>query len=259
MEKMITNFGNFKCTRTKSGRYVLYCADAMGKMRRVPGIGFSSQPFQIVAQYPNTPYITVRRTVMTPRGAENKLYLVNTQTGEMPDQTRDGFKSIVFDSGSKTFYFSQDENAYFARYAQYLAMKNNGMVNMPAMQYANVMTAGTPIMVAPIVRKRKRKRTRRARGKLHALRRLRAASRKLRRARKPRTVAKAPATKSAAAIQLTVPYALRTAPTLAYAKPVIVNSTAPRAPQTQQHISPEMMRMLILQQQRAAMMRQHVR
>ncbi len=236
---------------------MLYCADAMGKMRRVPSIGFSSQPFQIVAQYPNTPYITVRRTVMTPRGAENKLYLVNTQTGEMPDQTRDGFKSIVFDSGSKTFYFSQSENAYFARYAQYLAMNGNGMTNMPAMQYANVTTAGTPIMVAPIVHKRKRKRVRRTRGKLRGLRRLRVASRKLRRTRKPRTVAKAPATKPATEIQLTVPYALRTAPTLTYTKPVITNSVAQRAPQPRQHISPEMMRMLILQQQRAAMM-QHV-
>lgn len=257
MEKMITNSGNFKCTRTKSGRYTLYCADAMGKMRRVRGIGFASQPFQIVAQYPNTPYVAVRRMVMTPRGAENKLYLVNTKTGEMPEQTRDGFKSIVFDSGSKTFYFSQNENAYFARYAQYLAMHKNGMTNIPAMQYANVTTAGTPIMVAPIVRQRKRKRVRRARGKLRALRRLRTASRKLRRVRKPRAVAKAPATKPAVAIQLTAPYALRAAPTLAYAKPII-NASAPRALQPQQHISPEMMRMLILQQQRAAMM-QHVR
>lgn len=254
---MITNSGNFKCAQTKSGRYALYCADAMGKMRRVRGIGFASQPFQIVAQYPNTPYVAVRRTVMTPRGAENKLYLVNTKTGEMPEQTRDGFKSIVFDSGSKTFYFSQNENAYFARYAQYLAMKNNGTTNIPAMQYANVATAGTPIMVTPIVRQRKRKRVRRARGKLRALRRLRTASRKLRRVRKPRAVAKAPATKPAAAIQLTAPYALRAASTLTYAKPII-NASAPRAPQPQQHISPEMMRMLILQQQRDAMM-QHLR
>lgn len=254
---MIINSGNFKCTRTKSGRYALYCADAMGKMRRVRGIGFASQPFQIVAQYPNTPYVAVRRTVMTPRGAENKLYLVNTKTGEMPEQTRDGFKSIVFDSGSKTFYFSPNENAYFARYAQYLATRNNGMTNIPAMQYANVTTAGTPIMVTPIVRGRKRKRVRRTRGKLRALRRLRTASRKLRRARKPRTVAKAPVTKPAATVQLTVPYALRAAPALTYTKPII-NATAPRAPQPQRHISPEMMRMLILQQQRAAMM-QHVR
>lgn len=250
---MITNSGNFKCAQTKSGRYALYCVDAMGKMRRVRGIGFASQPFQIVAQYPNTPYVAVRRTVMTPRGAENKLYLVNTKTGEMPEQTRDGFKSIVFDSGSRTFYFSQNADAYFARYAQYLAMKNNGTTNIPAMQYANVATAGTPIMVAPIVRQRKRKRVRRARGKLRALRRLRTASRKLRRVRKPRAVAKAPATKPAVAIQLTAPYALRAAPTLAYAKPII-NASAPRALQPQQHISPEMMRMLILQQQRAAMM-----
>lgn len=250
---MITNSGNFKCVQTKSGRYALYCADAMGKMRRVRGIGFASQPFQIVAQYPNTPYVAVRRTVMTPRGAENKLYLVNTKTGEMPEQTRDGFKSIVFDSGSKTFYFSQNENAYFARYAQYLAMKNNGTTNIPAMQYANVATTGTPIMVAPIVRKRKRKRVRRARGKLRALRRLRTASRKLRRTSKSRK----PAIKSAVTAHMTVPYTLRAAPALAYAKPII-NASAPRAPQPQQHISPEMMRMLILQQQRAAMM-QHVR
>lgn len=255
---MITNSGNFKCVQTKSGRYALYCADAMGKMRRVRGIGFASQPFQIVAQYPNTPYVAVRRTVMTPRGAENKLYLVNTKTGEMPEQTRDGFKSIVFDSGSRTFYFSQNENAYFARYAQYLAMKNNGTTNIPAMQYANVATTGTPIMVAPIVRQRKRKRVRRARGKLRALRRLRTASRKLRRVRKPRAVAKAPATKPAVAIQLTAPYALRAAPTLAYAKPII-NAPAPRAlrPQQQQHMSPEMLRILILRQRDAMM--QHLR
>lgn len=256
MEKMITNSGNFKCAQTKSGRYALYCADAMGKMRRVRGIGFASQPFQIVAQYPNTPYVAVRRTVMTPRGAENKLYLVNTKTGEMPEQTRDGFKSIVFDSGSRTFYFSQNADAYFARYAQYLAMHKNGMANIPAMQYANVATAGTPIMVAPIVRKRKRKRVRRARGKLRALRRLRTASRKLRRVRKPRAVAKVPATKPAVAIQLTAPYALRAASTLTYAKPII-NASAPRAPQPQQHISPEMMRMLILRQRDAMM--QHLR
>lgn len=253
MEKMITNSGNFKCTRTKSGRYTLYCADAMGKMRRVRGIGFASQPFQIVAQYPNTPYVAVRRTVMTPRGAENKLYLVNTKTGEMPEQTRDGFKSIVFDSGSRTFYFSQNADAYFARYAQYLAMHKNGMANIPAMQYANVNTAGTPIMVAPIVRQRKRKRVRRARGKLRALRRLRTASRKLRRAPKSRK----PAIKSAITAHMTVPYTLRAAPALTYTKPII-NAPAPRALQPQQHISPEMMRMLILQQQRAAMM-QHVR
>lgn len=232
MEKMITNSGNFKCAQTKSGRYALYCADAMGKMRRVRGIGFASQPFQIVAQYPNTPYVAVRRTVMTPRGAENKLYLVNTKTGEMPEQTRDGFKSIVFDSGSRTFYFSQNADAYFARYAQYLAMHKNGMANIPAMQYANVNTAGTPIMVAPIVRQRKRKRVRRA----------------------PKS--RKPAIKSAVTAHMTVPYTLRDAPALTYTKPII-NAPVPRALRPQQHMSPEMMRILILRQRAAMMQRAH--
>lgn len=249
---MITNSGNFKCTRTKSGRYTLYCADTMGKMRRVRGIGFASQPFQIIAQYPNTPYVAVRRTVMTSRGAETKLYLVNTKTGEMPEQTRDGFKSIVFDSGSKTFYFSQNADAYFARYTQYLAMKNSSMANIPAMQYANTNTTGTPVMVVPIVRKRKRNRVRRARGKLRALRRRRIASRKLRRAPKSRK----PAMKSAVTARLTAPYTLRTAPVLTYTKPII-NTPAPRALRPQQQISPEMMRILILGQRAAMMQRAH--
>lgn len=229
---MIANSGNFKCAQTKSGRYALYCADAMGKMRRVRGIGFASQPFQIVAQYPNTPYVAVRRTVMTPRGAENKLYLVNTKTGEMPEQTRDGFKSIVFDSGSRTFYFSQNADAYFARYAQYLAMHKNGMANIPAMQYANVNTAGTPIMVAPIVCQRKRKRVRRA----------------------PKS--RKPAIKSAVTAHMTVPYTLRAAPALTYTKPII-NAPVPRALRPQQHMSPEMMRILILRQRAAMMQRMH--
>ena len=241
----MVNSTNFMCRRTASGRYALYVHGPMGKPLRVRGIGFSAQPFDIVAEYPGTPFVTVRHQVMTPRGLETRLFLVNTKTGKIPDQAKDGFKSIVFDSGSRTFYFSQSADAYFARYAQYMAMQNNGAVNIPALQYANTTTNGTPIAVMAPAPKPKRKRARGKR-KLRTYRRMRGMRKQLRaRTRRKRTMPQKIASRPAASIQLTAPYAMRDMTPIKYEK-TIINGPAQVRTIAPHQISPQMLQMLLL-------------
>ncbi len=158
----VTQNNNFKCIKTAGGRYALYMTDMYGRLRRVNGIGFASQPFQVVATFPNMPYVAIRRTVMTPSGAENKLYLVNTKTGEMPPLIQNGTAEIAFDAATNRFYYSSVFDTNHADLAQ-LLLRQNGIT--PKLQFTNAMTVGTPIAVAKRRTKKKARRRVRARAK----------------------------------------------------------------------------------------------
>ena len=147
---------NFKCIRTPSGRYTLYMATPYGRLRRVRGIGRGAQPFQIVATFPGTEYVAIRRTALTPRGPESKLYLVNTKTGEMPPMIKNGTEKIAYNAVTNRFYYSDTRGPDdTAKLAQTL-MNLNGVA--PRLHTASAQTNGTPIMV--IMRKRRRTRPR---------------------------------------------------------------------------------------------------
>ena len=147
---------NFKCIRTPSGRYTLYMTTPYGRLRRVRGIGRGAQPFQIVATFPGTEYVAIRRTALTPRGPESKLYLVNTKTGEMPPMIKNGTEKIAYNAVTNRFYYSDtrgpDDTAKLAQTLMHL----NGVA--PRLHTASAQTNGTPIMV--IMRKRRRTRPR---------------------------------------------------------------------------------------------------
>lgn len=160
MNNVIQN--NFKCIKTAGGHYALYMTDMYGQMRRVQGIGFASQPFQVVATFPNMSYIAIRRTVITPRGTENRLYLVDTKTGEMPLLIQNGTTEIAFDAATNRFYYSSVFDTNHADFVQ-LLVRRNGI--MPKLQIVNAMTAGTPITVAKRRTKKKTQRRVRARAK----------------------------------------------------------------------------------------------
>ena len=147
---------NFKCIRTPSGRYTLYMTTPYGRLRRVRGIGRGAQPFQIVATFPGTEYVAIRRTALTPHGPESKLYLVNTKTGEMPPMIKNGTEKIAYNAVTNRFYYSDtrgpDDTAKLAQTLMHL----NGAA--PRLHTASAQTNGTPIMV--IMRKRRRTRPR---------------------------------------------------------------------------------------------------
>lgn len=147
---------NFKCIRTPSGRYTLYMTTPYGRLRRVRGIGRGAQPFQIVATFPGTEYVAIRRTALTPHGPESKLYLVNTKTGEMPPMIKNGTEKIAYNAVTNRFYYSDTRGPDdTAKLAQTL-MNLNGVA--PKLHTASAQTNGTPIMV--VVRKRRRTRPR---------------------------------------------------------------------------------------------------
>lgn len=147
---------NFKCIRTPSGRYTLYMTTPYGRLRRVRGIGRGAQPFQIVATFPGTEYVAIRRTALTPHGPESKLYLVNTKTGEMPPMIKNGTEKIAYNAVTNRFYYSDTRGPDdTAKLAQTL-MNLNGVA--PRLHTASAQTNGTPIMV--IMRKRRRTRPR---------------------------------------------------------------------------------------------------
>lgn len=147
---------NFKCIRTPSGHYTLYMTTPYGRLRRVRGIGRGAQPFQIVATFPGTEYVAIRRTALTPHGPESKLYLVNTKTGEMPPIIKNGTEKIAYNAVTNRFYYSDtrgpDDTAKLAQTLMHL----NGVA--PRLHTASAQTNGTPIMV--IMRKRRRARPR---------------------------------------------------------------------------------------------------
>lgn len=147
---------NFKCIRTPSGRYTLYMTTPYGRLRRVRGIGRGAQPFQIVATFPGTEYVAIRRTALTPHGPESKLYLVNTKTGEMPPIIKNGTEKIAYNAVTNRFYYSDtrgpDDTAKLAQTLMHL----NGVA--PRLHTASAQTNGTPIMV--IMRKPRRTRPR---------------------------------------------------------------------------------------------------
>ena len=211
----VTQNNNFKCIKTAGGRYALYMTDMYGRLRRVNGIGFASQPFQVVATFPNMPYVAIRRTVMTPRGAENKLYLVNTKTGEMPPLIQNGTAEIAFDAATNRFYYSSVFDTNHADLAQ-LLLRQNGIT--PKLQFTNAMTVGTPIAVA------------KRRTKKKARRRVRARAKNIRKnTMRPLPVR---AARPAISARVTVPYSLRAQATTNVGIPMRVAALQNRAPNT---------------------------
>lgn len=211
----VTQNNNFKCIKTAGGRYALYMTDMYGRLHRVNGIGFASQPFQVVATFPNMPYVAIRRTVMTPRGAENKLYLVNTKTGEMPPLIQNGTAEIAFDAATNRFYYSSVFDTNHADLAQ-LLLRQNGIT--PKLQFTNAMTVGTPIAVA------------KRRTKKKARRRVRARAKNIRKnTMRPLPVR---AARPAISARVTVPYSLRAQATTNVGIPMRVAALQNRAPNT---------------------------
>lgn len=209
----VTQNNNFKCIKTAGGRYALYMTDMFGRLRRVRGIGFASQPFQVVATFPNMPYVAIRRTVVTPHGLENKLYLVNTKTGEMPPLIQNGTAEIAFDAATNRFYYSSVFDTNHADFVQ-LLLRQNGV--MPKLQFANAMTVGTPITVA---KRRKKKKVRR---------RVRARAKNIRKnAMRPLPVRNA---RPAISARATVPYSLRAPVTANVGIPMRAAALQNRAP-----------------------------
>lgn len=147
---------NFKCIRTPSGRYTLYMTTPYGRLRRVRGIGRGAQPFQIVATFPGTEYVAIRRTALTPHGPESKLYLVNTKTGEMPPMIKNGTEKIAYNAVTNRFYYSDTRGPDDTAKLTQTLMHLNGVA--PRLHTASAQTNGTPIMV--VVRKRRRTRPR---------------------------------------------------------------------------------------------------
>ena len=56
------------CVKTPRGRYTLNTVNANGDMRRVKSVGFGAEPFQIVSQFPGTPFVAIKRYVATQTG-----------------------------------------------------------------------------------------------------------------------------------------------------------------------------------------------
>ena len=110
MNKQNISFSQNKlqCIKTPHERYTLNMRNTNGRMRRVKSIGFSVQPFEIIAQFQNTPMIAVRRSIMTPHGTESRLYLVNCESGIIDERTANGVESISYNPLDKQFYFIND-------------------------------------------------------------------------------------------------------------------------------------------------------
>lgn len=222
-----------KCARTAGGKYGLYLRGENGKLTRVPKIGFSAQPFEIVAQYPGQPFVAIKKRIATPRGPENRLYLVDSRTGTIPENMIDGVSTIIYDQKNRRFYFNAaphalNDAAYLSLMLQILQAANatptaDAAHGQPQIIQATGDMPGIIMEIIPApsarrgLKKRRSKLARRMRRKKRALRRraknirMVAKTPKL----KPRTMtakkiqtAKAPS-KPALQAKFTVPYSLR--------------------------------------------------
>lgn len=182
---------NLQCVRTPSGQYTLNIRNTNGRMHRIKSIGFSSQPFEIVAQFQNTPMIAVRRSIMTPHGTESRLYLVNCESGMIDERTANGVASISYNPIDRQFYFLKEpvKNNVQTLTSNVLllwllmqnqidaALMQRLLQNPIALQTIDAATNGIAInTIARPIRRRKlrnRKKLRARARRIHAKRRLR--------------------------------------------------------------------------------------
>ena len=216
---------NLQCVRTPSGQYTLNIRNTNGRMHRIKSIGFSSQPFEIVAQFQNTPMVAVRRSIITPRGLVARLYLVNTTTGMIDERTANGVASISYNPLNKQFYFiSENKNTNNAIEPNvlllWLLLQNqiapvimqNLLQNPTALQTIDINTNGIAIntIMRPIRKRKPRNR-----------KKLRARAKRIRTTRNNPRVAKPRPKKSAIHATLNAQYSLKPIHGIKYNAPTI--------------------------------------
>lgn len=233
MNKQNISFSQNKlqCIKTPHGRYTLNMRNTNGRMRRVKSIGFSAQPFEIIAQFQNTPMVAVRRIIMTPRGPVARLYLVNTTTGMIDERTANGVESISYNPIDRQFYFLNEPVKNNAQTLTsnvlllWLLMQNQidaalmqrFVQNPIALQTIDAATNG--IVINTIARPIRRR-------KLRNRKKLRARAKRIRTTRKNARIAKSRTKKSALHATLNAPYSLKPIQNIKYGAQKINTSNA---------------------------------
>ena len=222
---------NLQCVRTPSGQYTLNIRNTNGRMHRIKSIGFSSQPFEIVAQFQNTPMIAVRRSIMTPQGTESRLYLVNCESGIIDERTANGVASISYNPIDRQFYFLKEpvKNNVQTLTSNVLllwllmqnqidaALMQRLLQNPIALQTIDAATNGIAInTIARPIRRRK----------LRNRKKLRARAKRIRTTRKNARIAKPRTKKSALHATLNAPYSLKPIQNIKYGAQKINTSNA---------------------------------
>lgn len=232
MNKQNISFSQNKlqCIKTPHGRYTLNMRNTNGRMRRVKSIGFSAQPFEIIAQFQNTPMVAVRRIIMTPRGPVARLYLVNTTTGMIDERTANGVESISYNPLDKQFYFiNNNKNTNHAIEPNVLllwlllqnqidaSIMQHLLQNPTALQTIDINTNGIAIntIMRPIRKHKRRNR-----------KKLRARAKRIRTTRKNAHIAKPRTKKSALHATLNAPYSLKPIQNIKYGAQKINTSNA---------------------------------
>lgn len=114
---------------TEMGRlYQLRMRTPDGHIVSMPELGASHKPFQLVATFPGQPFVAIKRTLNTPLGEMNVLYLVNTNTCTVSDKTPFGTDMIVYDALRAQFYCFDRGQYDAAKLAQIMAAHQNTAV-----------------------------------------------------------------------------------------------------------------------------------
>ncbi len=92
-----------KCVRNTRGIYRLYRQMPDGRMRYVPRVGRSAQPFEVIAQFPNQPIVAIKRYVKTGNTVTPRLYLLDLNTGRIPAMSRGGVPFIYYNKSRNKF------------------------------------------------------------------------------------------------------------------------------------------------------------
>lgn len=226
------------CVKTPRGRYTLNTVNANGDMRRVKSVGFGAEPFQIVSQFPGTPFVAIKRYVATKTGNQPCLYLLNTQTGKIDEQTRNGVAGVSYNPQTRTFYFEKNLQMFTANDAgamnillMWLLLQRQTdsaiiqkIMESPSSVYAVCATThGTPMMVVPHKPRTRIKRRRlRKNRKLRARNKRRITLNQVRKKRKPVRMMR-----PAMHAKFEIPYALKSANPVRYGKPRINANNMP--------------------------------
>lgn len=99
-----------------------------GHIVSMPELGASHKPFQLVATFPGQPFAAIKRTLNTPLGEMNVLYLVNTNTCTVSDKTPFGTDLIVYDALRAQFYCFDRGQYDAAKLAKIMAAHQNTAV-----------------------------------------------------------------------------------------------------------------------------------
>jgi len=173
LEKSVKNNASkpttLKCVKTAGGKYGLYSAMPDGKLKRVSKIGLGAKPYEIVAEYPNRNLVAVKKYAKTPHGIMPQLFLVNTQTGKIPDIMRDGVVEIMYDAEKQNFYFDSMLNTMdIAEYIKLMVMlltapyhqlneSHPSKVPAPRIQILTAQMPGKAITIVAMPTRRKKR------------------------------------------------------------------------------------------------------